>query len=357
MKALLFEREEMKMKSFNRVKRFGLLMTTSLILLLLLSACSGESSSDSQAGQAQEGPKENYKFVFVPKLIHPWYESVRAGALGAVEDYKEKGINIEFEWDAPPNADIVVHSQKVESAISKQPDVIAVAALDPSSTTPIINQAVDNGTKVITFEADAPDSKRALYIGNNHNDKDGEDLAELMAEQMNYKGEVAILLGSLGAPSHKERVAGFKKVMAKYPDIKIVAEQADNDDLVKAASLTENILQAHPNVKGIFANNAANPVGAARAVKSAGKAGEVLIMGMDDDPETIKYLKEGVITATVVQNVPDIGYKAIEHMVALANGESVPEIDEIESYVVTKENLEKYEEKQKEYAEYFKLLK
>jgi ribose transport system substrate-binding protein len=345
----------MKRKLFK--PRFMLLMVT--MFLLLLSACSNDSGSQETAaeGQKEDGPKDKYHFIFVPKLIHPWYESVRAGALGAIEEYKEQGIEIELGWDPPPTADIIEHSQKIETAISKQPDAIAVAALDPATTTPVINQAIDNGTKIITFEADAAESNRALYIGNNHNDKDGEVLAEYLAEQMDYKGEVAILLGSLGAPSHKERVEGFKRVIAKYPDMKIVAEQADNDDIVKAASLTESILQANPNVKGIFANNAANPIGAAQAVKSAGKAGDVLIVGMDDDPETIKFLKEGVISATVVQNVPDIGYKAIQHMVNLANGESVPEIDEIDSYIVTTENLADYEKKQEEYAEWFKLLK
>ncbi len=341
----------------KHLKKIGLLIVFSLIVMII-SACGSKTTNESSGDSADNSDgKESYHFIFVPKLIHPWYESVRAGALGAVEELKEQGIDVKFEWDAPPTADIVVHSQKVESAISKKPDVIAVAALDPTATTPIIDQAVENGSKIITFEADASESNRSVYVGNDHNEKDGEVLAEELAKQLDYKGEVAILLGSLGAPSHKERVAGFKKVIEKYPDMKIVAEQADNDDIVKATELTESILQANPNLKGIFANNAANPIGAARAVQSAGKAGDVLIMGMDDDPETIKFLEEGVISAIIVQNVPDIGYKAVYHMLELARGKEVPEIDSIDSYVVKKENLDEWRKKQEEYQEFFKLLK
>ncbi|EXX85360.1 sugar ABC transporter substrate-binding protein [Paenibacillus darwinianus] len=328
------------------------------ILSIVISACGGagsqntapaSSEADSTASSANasskpaDAEKKSYYFIFVPKLIHPWYENVKVGAQVAIDELKAKGIEVKMEWDAPPVADIIQHSQKVEAAIAKKPDVLAVAALDPPTTTPIINQGIKNGIPIITFEADAAQSDRATFVGNNHNDKDGEVLAEYLAEKIGYKGEVAILLGSLGAPSHKQRVEGFKKVMAKYPDIKIVDEQADNDSWEKAAQLTESMLQANPNLKGIFANNAGNPIGAARAVKDAGKAGKVLIVGMDDAPETMSYLKEGVIAATVVQKVPDIGYKAIYDMIDLLNGKTLPKVDEIESYIVTKDNLAEYE--------------
>ena len=346
----------------TQISKLVLLVIFSL-LLFVFTACSNDepaSSPDSNNNNepaVNEDANESYHFIFVPKLIHPWYESVRAGALGAIAELEEQGIKITFEWDPPPQADIIQHSQKVETGISKKPDAIAVAALDPAVTTPIINQAVANGVNVITFEADASESDRLLYVGNNQNEKDGEVLAELLAEKLNYEGEVAILLGSLGAPSHRERVEGFKRVMDKYPGIKIVAEQADNDDVVRAAELTEAMIQANPNLKGIFANNAANPIGAAQAVSAAGKQGEILIVGMDDDPETIRFLEEGVITGIVVQDVPEIGYEGIFYMLELARGNEVPEIHSIDSYIVTLENIDEWRNKQKEYEKFFELLK
>ena len=101
---------------------------------------------------------------------------------------------------------------------------------------------------------------------------------------------MAILAGSLTAPSTRAR-PGIQKALAEYPNIKIVFEQPDNDDLATAVAVAESALQAHQDLNGILCSNASNPIGAARAVKNAGKAGEILIAGMDNLPETLKFLR------------------------------------------------------------------
>ena len=287
--------------------------------------------------------KTEYNFVFIPKLVHVWYETVKTGIEKAIAEYAEQGITINYTWDAQPTADILVHAQKIESAAAKNPDAISTAVLDPASDTAVINSVVAAGIPVCTFDNDAPESDRLFFAGNNDNKQDGIELGELLAEQIGYKGEVAILAGTLGAPSHMERIEGFKEVMAKYPDIEIVAEYADEDSIEKAVTLTENIINSNPNVVGIFCCNAANPVGAARAVVDAGLEDKITIVGMDDDPETMSYIADGVIYATRVQNVADIGYYSVLNMVKIADG-VMPESDvySVGSYTVTQENLDEY---------------
>ena len=333
---------QVKMANLFKKDNFRSIFLVVMVVLMCfgLTACGNDKTEKSDGAPKKEGKK--YHFVFIPKVVHPWYEAVKEGANAAIADYKKQGIDIEFEWEAPPTADIVIHTQKIESAVAKKPSVIAVSVLDEASDGPVIDQAVAAGVKVVTFDCDAAKSKRTIFVGHNKNAQDGADLAELLAKTIGGKGEVAILTGSLSAPNHKERVAGFKKAMEKYPDIKIVAEQADNDDLEKAVALTENILKANPNVKGIFGCNASNPIGAARAVKDANKVGQVAIVGMDDMPETIDFIKEGVITGTKVQKVFDIGYQAIKYMVEIAEGKTVPSEYPTGSYVVTKDNLAEY---------------
>lgn len=313
------------------MKRTGSLIVLSVLLVLSLGSLASAA--------------ENYRFVFIPKLVHPWYEAVKQGADKAIAELKKKGINVTYNWDAPPTADILVHTQKIEAAVSKRPNAIAVSVLDPATDTPVIKEAIKAGVKVITFDCDAPSSGRTIFVGHDKNEQDGRDLAEYLAKKMNYQGEVAILIGSLGAPNHVQRVKGFKEVIAKYPKMKIVAEEADNDDLQKAVALAESILQAHPNVKGFFGCNASNPIGIAQAVKDAGKAGKVFIVGMDDMPETINFIKEGVISATKVQNVSDIGYWSIMHMVDIARGKAVPKEHQTGAYIVTRDNLAEYHKK------------
>ncbi len=279
------------------------------------------------------------KFVFIPKVIHPWYDVVKAGAEKAIEEFKERGVEIKMQWDAPPVAEITDHMKKIEANISARPDGLAIACLDPATNTQLINDAINAGLNVMTFDTDAPESLRPLYVGHAGNFQDGYDLGEYLAKIIDYKGKVGILNGTLTAPNHVERVQGFKEAMKQYPDIEIVFEQPDNDDLQKAVDLTENALQAHPDLVGMFCCNASNPIGAARAIKNAGKVGQVHIAGMDDLPETLQFIKEGVIDVVKAQRQWEIGYWSIYYMVAINQNHTFPREHPTGSQFLTQDDL------------------
>ncbi|GAK52784.1 ABC transporter, periplasmic sugar binding protein [Candidatus Moduliflexus flocculans] len=279
------------------------------------------------------------KLVFIPKVVHPWYDVVRAGAEKAAAEFKERGITVEVRFDAPPVADISEHLKKIEANISARPDGLAIACLDPATNTQLINDAVNAGLNVITFDTDAPQSLRPLYVGHANNFQDGYDLGEYLAKAIGGKGKVGILSGSLTAPNHVERVNGFKKAMENYKDIQIVFEQPDNDDLQKAVDLTESALQANPDLNGIFCCNASNPIGAAQAIKNAGKVGQVHIVGMDDLPETLQFIKDGVIDVVKAQRQWDIGYWSVVYMVAKVQGHTIPKEHATGSQFLTKDDL------------------
>jgi ribose transport system substrate-binding protein len=309
-----------------------------VLVAAVLAVCSlGAFAKDTKSA------KKEYNFVFIPKLVHPWYETVKAGIEQAIDEYAKQGITVKYTWDATTTADVLEQTKKLENAASKRPDAISIAILDASVSTSIINDLVASKVKVCTFDCDAPKSDRLFYCGHADNRGDGAALAKALAEKIGKKGEIAILSGTLSAPNHKERVEGFKAEIAKYPNIKVVAEYADEDSLEKAISLTENILQANPKLVGIFGCNASNPVGAARAVADAGKKGKVTIVGMDDDPETIKYINDGTIYATMVQNVKKIGYESVKNMVALADGKKLDKKEfEVGAFMVTKDTMANY---------------
>ncbi|KAA5605335.1 sugar ABC transporter substrate-binding protein [Roseospira marina] len=278
--------------------------------------------------------------VFVPKVVHPWYEVVEAGAQFAADEFKKAGIEVNVIMDAPPVADISEHIRKIEANISRRPDGLAVACLDPATDTQAINDGIAAGVNVSTFDTDCPDSDRLMYVGHNKDEQDGYDLGTLMAERIGGEGKVGILSGSLSAPNHRNRVIGFKKAMDEYPDIEIVFERPDNDDLQKAVELTENALQANPDLDGIFGCNASAPIGAARAVKTAGKAGEVHVVGTDDLPEAVDLVKEGVIDALMAQRQWEIGYWTVKYFVAMAQGHTYPKEHATGSQFLTKDMVE-----------------
>jgi ribose transport system substrate-binding protein len=350
----------------KQAKVFPLFMFV-LVLSLVLGACAPQTQSTeaaapaaqptaAQAGGEQTAPtaapaegqpetpaaSESYYFVYVPKLVHPWYDDVKKGADAAIAELAMLGFNVTYDWDAPAQADVVQHTQRIEAAIAKNPDTIFVSCLDVAADTPLIEEAAKSGIPVIGFDTPCPGAPLTSFVGHEKYLADGADLAEVLAAELNYEGEIAILLGSPGAENHKQRVEGFKAAIAAYPNITIVAEEYDNDDLERAVNLTASMIQAHPNLKGVFGANASAPIGAGQAIVEAGKKGEIVLVGMDDLPEMVGYVKDGTAKAMSVQQVPAIGYWTIRYGVALNNGHTVPLVNDTGSKVVTIDEVDTY---------------
>ncbi len=276
-------------------------------------------------------------FVYIPKLAHPWYDEVRGGIEYGIQEVRKEGIEVEYLWDAPAQADVDEENRRIEAAISRQPDGLCVAALDPARNSPLLDQALQAKLNVLTFNAFA--GAKYPFVGRHDDVADGYELAKYLAEKMGGAGNVAILTGSPTAPEHVGRVDGFKKALAEYRDIKIVFEEPDHDDLGKAVSLAETALRAHADLNGFLCCNASNPIGAARAVKDAGKAGKILIVGMDNLTETLALVKEGLILVTKVQRQWDIGYWTLRYLVAMNKGQTIPRDHDTGASMVTAETL------------------
>ena len=313
------------------ISKFKLTAIATAVAALLPLAAAGQNQAD--LIKPIEGP---LTFVFVPKVIHPWYDVVAAGAAFAVEEYKASGIEIEVIWDQPPQADVVDQNQRIEANIGRHPDGLAVACLDRATNVQLMNEAVAAGINVVNFNSFCDDA--FPFIGPKSSVQDGYDLGERLAEILGGKGTVAILSGSLTASDHVERITGFKDALSKHPEMEIVFEQPDDDILEKAVELTESLLAAHPDLDGIFASNASNPIGAARAVQNAGKAGEVHIVGMDDLPEAVEFVCSGVIDALKAQRQWDMGYWAVKYMVAMNQNHTIPMLHNTGSRFLTKDD-------------------
>ncbi len=160
--------------------------------------------------------------------------------------------------------------------------------------------------------------KRIAYVGNTHNYQDGADLTQALCEKLDYRGKVAILVGSKGAPCHEDRARGAKDTVAKYPDMEIVAVEYDMDSVENAYNLTLDILDDNPGLDGIICCNMSNPVGAARAISERGS--DTIIVGMDHDKEALRYLNDGKIYCLGVQDCFSIGFDTLQVAVKIADG-------------------------------------
>ena len=169
--------------------------------------------------------KDHYNFYFTYKTIHPWWDAVALGMEDAQRQYLEKGITITYEYMAPEAASAEDQKRRLLEAKDRDFDVIGVDVADDAIISPLLDEMVDSGTKIMTFSSSdaAEGCKRIAYVGNTHNYEDGLDLTKALCEKLGYKGKVAILVGSVGAPCHEDRARGAKDTIAKYPDMEIVA--------------------------------------------------------------------------------------------------------------------------------------
>ena len=282
--------------------------------------------------------KDHYNFYFTYKTVHPWWDAVALGMEEAQRQYLEKGVTVTYEYMAPEGASAEDQTKRLLEAQQQDYDVIGVDVADDDIISPILDEMIDSGTKVMTFSSsDASEGcKRIAYVGNTHNYRDGADLTEALCRKLGYEGKVAILVGNVGAPCHEDRARGAKDTIAKYGDMEIVATEYDMDSVDLAYDLTLKILKDNPDLDGLVCCNMSNPVGAARAVKEVNS--DVVIVGMDHDAEALRYLNDGVIYCLGVQDCFSIGYDTIRIAVEIADGnkpgELFPEkIDEITTVI------------------------
>ncbi len=267
-----------------------------------------------------EPKKDRYDFYFTYKTVHPWWDAVALGMEDAQRQFLDKGITITYEYMAPDGASAEDQKERLAEAEKKNYDVIGVDVADEEVISPILDEMIDSGVKVMTFSSSdaAEGCKRIAYVGNTHNYQDGADLTEALCKKLGYKGKVAILVGSKGAPCHEDRARGAADTIAKYGDMEIVATEYDMDSVDKAYDLTLKILKDDPDLDGIVCCNMSNPVGAARAITE--KESGAVIVGMDHDEEALHYLKDGVIYCLGVQDCYSIGFDTIQVAVKIADG-------------------------------------
>ena len=264
--------------------------------------------------------KDSYSFYFTYKIVHPWWDAVALGMEEAQRQYLDRGISVTYEYMAPDMASAEDQKKRLLKAKEGDYDVIGVDVADEEIISPLLDELMNENIKVMTFSSSdaSDDCKRIAYVGNTHNYEDGADLTEALCKKLGYKGTVAILVGSEGAPCHEDRARGAKDVIDKYSDMEIVAVEYDNDSIDNAYNLTLGIIDEYPKLDGIICCNMSNPVGAARAITEKGS--NTVIVGMDHDKEALEYLKEGVIYCLGVQDCYSIGFDTIQVAVKIADG-------------------------------------
>jgi ribose transport system substrate-binding protein len=298
------------------------------------------------AGCGKKQEEKKLVFAFVPKLLdNPVFQVAWQGAQGAAKDLG--GGKIEVQRFAPVKSDAVEQAQIIESLIEKKVDGIAVSVNDADALTESINKAVDAGIPVVCFDSDAPKSKRLAYYGT-ANFASGTQMAEYLVKQMGPKGNIALLMGTPGAPNLEERKQGILDYLKAYPDIKVVATEYCYDDVNKGISVMEAAMQAHPDLKGWILPGAWALFTPPPGPFGSKKPGDLTVIAFDALPEELDYIRQNYVQVLVGQKLWGWGYESIRLLKDIKEGEQIqqPIIDSGVD-IVTKENVEAYAEKWK----------
>ncbi len=191
---------------------------------------------------------------------------------------------------------------QVESFIASGVDIIL---LNPSSfddCAPAVQAASDAGIPIVTFIN--PVSNQELcetFVGWNHIDK-GSIIAEQMASDIGYSGDVAILQDTMDTDNQKNLLSGYENVLYKYENINVVATQSANLDRWQAMSIVQNWIENNIEFDAILAQSDTMALGAMDALRSSGLIEDVKVYGADGDYEALSSVLKGELAATVVQD-------------------------------------------------------
>lgn len=283
--------------------------------------------------------KDSYRFVIIPKVVHPWFDKVNDGAKRAAEVIKaQTGADVQIDYSAPQQADVVQQNQILESSISTRPDGIAIDLLDEKGNRAALEAAIEQEIPVTVFDSVPPADMNLTSIGNDFCEQ-ANIAARRLVELMNEEGEVAIMMGVPSAPNHAIRAECHQKTFDQYPNIKVVATGIDNDDIETAQKQAAAIMQANPNLKGWVASDAAGPIGIGQAIQEAGKVGDVLLVGMDDLPEMLQMIRDGVADSTSSTKPEMQGYWSVMTMWQQAMGVETPKYIDTGIAVFNKDNV------------------
>ncbi len=292
---------------FGRKSRLATLGAVALSVALAATGCTATGGGDGEL-----------TITFLPKnLGNPYFDTSSAGGAEAVEEFG--GVFAEVgPTEATPDAQVSFINTATQQGVS----ALVVSANDPEAICDALNEARDNGTKVVTFDSDTNADCRDLFI----NQAEAEGIAkveiDLIAEQIGGSGQIAILSATANATNQNAWIEIMQDYLASdYPDIELVDIVYGDDDDQTSFDKTAALLQTYPDLKGIVSPTTVGISAAARYLSTSEYKGQVFVTGLGTPNQMRDYVEDGTVVAFALWNPGDLGYLAAYAAAALANDE------------------------------------
>ncbi len=317
-------------------------LTAALIVMLMagwVGGCGGEQSSAPASTSAPARAQGLTIAMIAKNTTNPVFVSARKGAETAARELAEKhGVPIQIVWMTPDHEDAQIQAVAIAQAVRDRASAILISCSDADKVTAAINNAVDQGVPVMTFDSDAPESKRFAFYGVD-DEQLGRTVMRELAAQLHKKGSVAILGGNADAPNLRKRVDGVKKEAALTPGIKLVGTFNHLETARDAADEVISAQTANPQIQG-WAMIGGWALFTPRLMKELDPQ-KVKVVAVNALPAQLAFVESGLAPVLLALPTYNWGYVSVQRIVDKVQlKQDVPTIiPPMEVVRVTKDNL------------------
>jgi ABC-type sugar transport system substrate-binding protein len=273
-----------------------------------LAACNREKPAAPQAvasGKTPVSPDEEYVWISANSNL-PLFVAHDHPALEQIG--RELGVKVTIA--GPNTIDIPGLVATVEQTAARKPAGMMVVGWDPSALVPAINAAVESGIPVVCVDADVPASKRLSFIGTDWYEIGVRQAQAMIQALKGRKGAVA-MLGLIEQEIDQRAISGFRAT-ASAAGLTVMEPQQDKGSQSEAARVASALLQAHPDLVGMAGFDSESGAGIGQAIKESGRTGQVVGTCVDSEPQQLRLIQEGVLTASVGQKRALFTYQGVK---------------------------------------------
>jgi ABC-type sugar transport system substrate-binding protein len=295
--------------------------TVTGVAAIVLAATAVAGCGSSSGGSAASS-KKTMELIVGTKSDN-FYVTMECGA-----EAEAKKLGVKLTVTGPATFSVPQQKPLIDAAEVNKPDALLVAPTDSAALNPDLLKVQKGGTKVIFVDTSSADSALGLSRISSNNAQGGKVAADALGKLVGGKGTVAVISVAKGVSTTDARVAGFQQEMAaKFPGIKLLAEQNDDADSVTAATaFIEGDITAHPTLSGAFAANVITAQGAASGIQHAHETGKIKLATFDADPQQMSMMTAGTIQLAIAQEPALEGSDAVQQGLNAIEGKPVTKI-------------------------------
>lgn len=278
---------------------------------------------------------QTYHFGYVVQdLGNQFWVTVAEGVQDRAAELDHRVTVLDARTD--PNRQLA----NVEDLVQRGIDALLISPWDSPSGGTATEAANKAGVPVFVLDIGVSSGEiETLIVSDNY--AGGVLAAEYMADLIGGSGDVAIIQCQLGYELPALREKGFED-RARELGLRVVAKQPADSQRALGMTVMQNILQARPTLKGVFACNDEMALGAVEAIRAAGKADDIAVIGFDAIADALDAVEDGRLAATVAQQPYEIGRMGVDAAVAYMQGETLEPTTYVEVQLVTRENVDDF---------------